>query len=271
MKKTKLIISLAVLISLTFIMDAYGADKPLPTAFIASMSGKVQIWLNSDDNWSDAKTGLVLEEGDKIKTGSDSEAVLQWGNGHKLKVYALSIINIDQLSAKGTTEKTGLSIEEGKIFAKANKLKSDNSSFQVATPTAVAGVRGTQFLIDVTEGASTIALLEGTLDIVSDSVEMILEENMQIMFDMDMETAPQAEGLDPSLKSEMESESKSIGSVTPAGSSAAPSAPSSSEAPSADMQSLVEDTIEEVIQSQKEEIEPEVEKEAPVPPMPPSY
>lgn len=271
MKKTNLIILSAALITLSCIMDASAADKPLPTAFIGSLSGKVQIWLQGDDDWSDAKIGLVLEEGDKIKTGADSEAVLQWANGHKLKVYALSVVNIDQLSSRGTTEKTGLSIEEGKIFAKANKLKSDNSSFSVATPTAVAGVRGTQFLIDVTEGESTIALLEGSLDIVSDSVEMILEENMQVMFDADMETAPQAEGLDPSLRNEMESESKSLGSVTPAGSSsAAPAtttpAPASSDA---DTQSLIEATIDEVIQSQKEDIEPVVEEEAPVPPMPP--
>lgn len=269
MKKLRTLISLAAVITLTFAMAAKCAEKELPTAFIGDMHGNVEIWLSGDDDWRKAEKGLVLEEGDKIKTGSNSEAVLQWANGHKLKVYALSVLNIDQLSAKGSNENTGLNVESGKIFAKANKLKSEKSSFQVATPTAVAGVRGTQFMIEVADdGASTVALLEGSLSIVSDAVEIALEENMQISFEQDMETPPQPSGLDPALKSEMQSESKSMGSVSPS-SSAAP-APSSSESSiTADTQSIVEDVVEEAIQSQIEEIEPVVEEEAPVPPMPP--
>lgn len=268
MKKILTIISLAATLALVFAGTAKSADKELPTAFIGDMSGKVEIWLNGDDDWRKAEKGLVLEKGDKIKTGANSEAVLQWANGHKVKVYALCMLNIEELSSSGSSEKTSLNVESGKIFAKANKLKSDKSAFQVETPTAVAGVRGTQFMVEVSDdGASTVALLEGSLSIVTDAVEMVLEENMQISFDMDMSAPPQPEGLDPSLKNEMQSESKSLGSVSTSDASSSTSSEGTSI--TVDTQTIVEDVVEEAIQSQIEEIEPIIEEEAPVPPMPP--
>lgn len=272
MRKTHTIL-LAAIIAAFASCAAFAADKKAPDAFIASMEGDVKIILTGDTDAQPAKKGLVLKEGDKIKTGADSEALLQWSSGHKIKVYPLTNISIDQLAKRAGSEKISLNVESGKMFAKANKLKSPDSKFSVSTPTAVAGVRGTEFMVNVQEDqTSTVSLLEGSLEVVTGVTETILEANMQLEVMTGMTEPPAPSALPADVKSEMESESKSIGSVEATdGSSESSSTESSSTEETeetTDASGLVQEALDEVISAQQDNAV-DMSNMPPAPPMPP--
>jgi len=72
---------------------------------------------------------------------------LQIGPSAIVKVSSYTRIKIARVLQKGSQTHIGLNLRTGKVYAKIfNKLRK-GSSFSIKTPTAVAGVRGTEFLI----------------------------------------------------------------------------------------------------------------------------
>jgi ferric-dicitrate binding protein FerR (iron transport regulator) len=100
---------------------------------IATIQGKVETDLGS--GFQVAHEGDSLKEGQSIRTGADSLVILSYANGTKLKLNALTKIT--------THAQRGLDLIAGAVFAHVNK--ESHSHFYVKTPTAVAGVRGTEF------------------------------------------------------------------------------------------------------------------------------
>jgi len=152
-------------------------------ATLQYVKGKVDTRPNDKAPWTSAKKGASISEGAWIRTGGESEAVLRWQQGHVVKFTAFTTLKIAKMSmdAAANTESNQLDVSVGKILVKSHKLMSNNSTFTVKTPTAVAGVRGTDFAVEVAEdGASKVTLLSGQLDIVGDVVDTLLQSNMQI-------------------------------------------------------------------------------------------
>ena len=122
-------------------------------AAIIEVQGTVDIKTPSQD-WSPAKAGMVLNEGDIIRTQKDSVAVVNMdGNGETatVEVKQNSQVKLAELIADKSagTESTLLDLALGDVMIKARKLDSEKSKFEVKTPTSVVGVRGTTFSVSV--------------------------------------------------------------------------------------------------------------------------
>lgn len=157
-------------IALTFIMvfavsTAFAAN----TAVLQDVKGSVQVKGTTVQPWEDAGNGQILNEGATIKTGPGGEAVVVWSKDRAVKVGPLSNIELESLTAK----KSKINLSDGKIFARAAKLKS-SESFEVRTPTAIAGVRGTGF--EATPGS--FAVVEGTVAVTAGGVEVVVGPGM---------------------------------------------------------------------------------------------
>jgi len=111
-----------------------------------------------------AKVGDFVSEGVTIKTGLKSAVDIHF-SGSVIRILEKSTVTIRELmkEIEGNKEFTEIYVEEGKVFSQvARKLKSDEK-YQVTTKTAVAGVRGTEFLVEEYEGVSRISCIEGTV------------------------------------------------------------------------------------------------------------
>jgi hypothetical protein len=125
--------------------DRYGTLKnPGKDVFVKSQGG----------DWMPAKDGMVILPGDQVKTADSSsvEVMMDGGNTGKVEIKEGSLFRILQAESDPSTgdKRTVLDLALGKILVKVESLKG-NSKFEVRTPTALTGVRGTIFEVTVKE------------------------------------------------------------------------------------------------------------------------
>jgi filamentous hemagglutinin family protein len=147
-----------------------GEDSPRPTPSavndeINRSSGGYATIVNPDKSvfvrcpggeWQAAKDGMTILPGDEVRTvkGAEAKILLQGGDVGQVEVKGGSFFRITKAE---TDPKTGdkttlLDLAIGKVLVHAQKLKGD-SKFEVRTPTALTGVRGTTFTVEVKEKA----------------------------------------------------------------------------------------------------------------------
>lgn len=120
-------------------------------AVIVSLSGTVRIFQRGMDDFQAAKQDDFLSEGDKLQTGEDGQAKITFNNGNSLLLEAnteliFTTLRYDPIS--GDYENT-LEMSRGKVSGVVEKINK-KSTFQVKTPTAICGVRGTFLQIAIT-------------------------------------------------------------------------------------------------------------------------
>lgn len=106
--------------------------------------------------------GAAVMEGDEISSGPGDSLNLKFASGDTLVIGPLTRLKITKQSEGGGVN---IAHERGFAWAKVKKL-SGGSRFQVSTPTAVAGVRGTAFssVVESKEN-SWFCVCEGGIDV----------------------------------------------------------------------------------------------------------
>jgi hypothetical protein len=120
-------------------------------ASVAELKGTVEVKADKG-KWMPATVGMVLNQGDTVRTKAESLAILNLdGNAQTAKVEVrensqlqLAELLENKAEAKQTTL---LDLSIGKILIRAKKLHSQTSRFEVKTPTSIVGVRGTTFSV----------------------------------------------------------------------------------------------------------------------------
>jgi len=131
-----------------------------PLATITPYWGTVEIQTAQGNTWVSAVAGLALSNGDRIRTGANSKAIINFSDGSYITLYSNSSYKI------GSGEETTIwDILSGKCFAKWLKQEIEKK-FKVRTPSAVTSVRGTEFTVEVAEdNATTVTVFEGMVDV----------------------------------------------------------------------------------------------------------
>jgi hypothetical protein len=108
--------------------------------------------------------GFVLKENDLIKTGKKSSAKVSYKDGSEIVLSENSSVKIGKISDKGDAPAVILS---GNVSTKFSKIAKDSANKRkVYTPTSVCAVRGTAFIVIVSDtAASRVELSEGTLEV----------------------------------------------------------------------------------------------------------
>jgi len=122
---------------------------------VTYISGKASVIDESDKIISELTVGQNLNEKDILKTENESTVELQIGENSMIRVKDNSKIKILSLFNDQKTSNTKLDLEFGKVFAKPEKLNS-GSIFEIQTKTITAGVRGTEFLVYLSENDKVI-------------------------------------------------------------------------------------------------------------------
>ena len=115
-----------------------------------------------DGKPSGAGLGGKLVDGDTVITGAGGLAVLSYGDGSEIRVMEKSRVRIGSVTVR---DSGSVSVISGAINARFQKL-ARGSERKVVTPTTVCSVRGTDFLVGVSDGAdSRVEMKEGALEV----------------------------------------------------------------------------------------------------------
>ncbi|NTV95039.1 MAG: hypothetical protein HGA75_06430 [Thiobacillus sp.] len=122
--------------------------------------------------------GDQLTGGETVLTGPNSFAAFVLADGSKLSQQASSKLSFGRLAAYGKTGmvSTELSLEGGRIETAASKQIGPAGGFKVRTPVAVAGLRGTNFRLNVSEDGQFLRneVLEGLVAVQAEGREVLV-------------------------------------------------------------------------------------------------
>ena len=98
-------------------------------------------------------------------------------DGSRVKLGAVSTLTINAARKQKQLDKS-LFMESGKLWAKVTKKK--GTEFQVKTPTSVASVKGTKFILEEKEGGETwVWVLEDAVNLSNESGEVTVNEGQK--------------------------------------------------------------------------------------------
>lgn len=102
--------------------------------------------------------GDTLVPGDKIETGADGRIDLVMKDGHKVHLEPHSILTFEEGNVSF--------LDEGKLAAMRIAFKlMVKKKFEVRTPSAICGIRGTEYSIQAAPEGTTIEVHEGSVEV----------------------------------------------------------------------------------------------------------
>lgn len=137
---------------------------------------------HEDGTQEKAKIGVKLSEKDKVITNKKSKVDIQFSNGEIIRLDSNSYLYLDYVYRKlggydtKETNNSELALISGKLFAKVNKMNK-NDSFTIKTPTSIAGVRGTSFIVATSGKKDTVKVLDGAVAVKTQSVDFVIHED----------------------------------------------------------------------------------------------
>ncbi len=145
----------------------------LPGAALAQTSGKLTqaqgaVFVKEGESAEvPGKVGATLAGGSRIRTGPDGQAEVVFPDGSKLQVRPSTSVALS--GAKRAEQKSSVVLFFGRVWSKVTRSVGGETSYEVNTPNAVAGVRGTEFETAVADdGTAKVVVTEGKVAVGSD-------------------------------------------------------------------------------------------------------
>lgn len=110
----------------------------------------------------DIYIGYSLQPGDTVSTGSTTAEIRLDPNGSVIKLAEDTQFTLAALQGVGGSETNSFAIAAGRMRTIAARVAGAN--YEVRTPTAVGGVRGTDFINEVRDGIDLLAVREGLVE-----------------------------------------------------------------------------------------------------------
>jgi hypothetical protein len=102
--------------------------------------------------------GLRLQKGDVVTTGADGSVGITMSDNSLLSAGPNSVIALDQYAFDATTNqgRFDASLQKGTLAVVSGRLaKQSPEAMTVHTPSAILGVRGTEFVVSAGDGTSS--------------------------------------------------------------------------------------------------------------------
>ncbi len=149
-------------VCMIMVLSLLGTDLPLSAEMtIIFTEGEVTVQRQGEGPWLKATAGTKLSSQDIIRTKTGSSAEVKIGSGNGIRLKENTTLRIDSLLEKNLE----LSLLDGSALARLDRLP-EGAGFNLKTPQAVAGVRGTVFSCTYTE-STEVSVLEDIVQVVS--------------------------------------------------------------------------------------------------------
>lgn len=149
---------------------------PAP-ALVTHVKGNVRMRA-ADGKFRPLAIGDQIAGGETVLTGPRSFASFKLADGSTLNQQATSRLSFGRLAAYGATGMvaTELDLQDGRLEAHAAKQVAPAGGFKVVTPVAVAGLRGTDFRLNMDASGKTLKneVLEGGVGLAAAGQEVLV-------------------------------------------------------------------------------------------------
>ncbi|MCK9615593.1 MAG: FecR family protein [Candidatus Omnitrophica bacterium] len=128
------------------------------TAKIIETKGDVQVKKEANSAWKKAKINTFLDKQAEIKTGVSAECTLTFDEEFKniLTIKENSQIKLENLKP------VDISLPKGRVFSLIEDI-AKVEKFEIRTPTAIAGVRGTGESVEFSSGCANVKCFENNV------------------------------------------------------------------------------------------------------------
>lgn len=107
-----------------------------------------------------AKVGSTISVGDTVVSGADSRAKIAMQDRNIITILPNTRLVIEEYKSSDKDRNVKLSLLEGKVRNDVKeKYDNEKNKFQIRTPTAVAGVRGTKFITTFATSTQTTEVI----------------------------------------------------------------------------------------------------------------
>lgn len=145
-------------------MKPWFADEGKPKALVVKVEGKPTYTRNGKSFPVISK--LVLKTNDTVQAPKGSVATVMLGSGITCRIGSDTMdtkMVISELDKVGKGNKASVDVKSGTVAAMVNS-KEQKQNFTINTPTAVASVRGTSFLVDASKDSTALMVDEGGVE-----------------------------------------------------------------------------------------------------------
>ena len=140
-------------------------------------------WLKFSQ-WQQLTANDRLMVGDIIKTGVDSSLEISFAQDIHVKIGQQSSVIIGQSAVTEKGPAYSLELKAGQLWARVKDAWQELTRFEVVTPSAVAGVRGTLFSVAIINNKTIVTVKEGKVEVrdaASASLKVIASNKMGIV------------------------------------------------------------------------------------------
>lgn len=162
------------------------------TVIITGIEGRVERkikksiffdWLKFS-HWQQLTASDRLMVGDIIKTGVDSSLEISFAQDIYVKIGQQSRVIIGQRAVTEKGPAYSVELKAGQLWARVKDAWQELTRFEVVTPSAVAGVRGTLFSVAFINNQTIVTVKEGKVEVrdtASTSLKVIASNEMGIV------------------------------------------------------------------------------------------
>ncbi|MBC7467325.1 MAG: FecR domain-containing protein [Bdellovibrio sp.] len=166
------------------------------------VKGEVKV-KKADDQMQVAKVGLKVVPGDTIISGVDSRAKIVMSDRNVISISPSTTLKIEKYSTEKDKDDKNveLSLSEGKVRSDVKQeYDGEKTKYLIRTPTAVAGVRGTQFItsFDSKTNVTEVITLTGKVAFTSIATSSMVEVGKGQSSSMKKDQSPEAPKIVPS-------------------------------------------------------------------------
>jgi len=170
MRRYRMLI-LSIMLALA-VISILGAAHSAEVLFV---QGNVQVQSSNSQEWRTAEKGMQLNVGDTVRTARHSKVDIAL-DGEKKNTIQLAEKTLAVLhAAESDTVIDRLDISRGRVYSNLEGLRA-GMSFEVTTPSAVAGVRGSSYMVYVEPDQDEVAALKDTV-----FIKAFDADNVQLM------------------------------------------------------------------------------------------
>ncbi len=152
-------------------------------AAVSDLYGDVKIKTRNSEAFFPLGSAKYVKSGDVIRTG-DGCVTLNWVDGTRIRVGPETQIRVLKCQLNAATKATTslFRLDVGQIWIRVRRKLSPRSKFEIVTPTATAGVRGTVFAVRVDSlGRTEVEVVEGKVTVKAGGEEVVASKNSAVV------------------------------------------------------------------------------------------
>lgn len=165
MRPKNLLLTLSAVIILLFTASLALAA---PIGKVTLVTGKVDVLKSGENLATPVKLGDPVDVGDIYRAKTKSNAEITFNNKNILKIAPATRVEIKEYAADEQKSSQVINLHRGKVqaisgedFIKKVAAATEGNRFEVHTPNAVAGIRGSNMLVGFSQGKTVVIFIAG--------------------------------------------------------------------------------------------------------------